>query len=85
MIPLVLFGAWVFVQALFFLIGLLLVGLSLGLGDITGSAVLSTLNLGDVLAWSIGLDFALSALIGLMYLSWLASWWVGRQHSQAEA
>src|SRR5512138_2581577 len=68
-IPLMLFGAWVFVQALFFMVGLLLVGLSLGLGDITGSAVLSSLNLGEVLVWSIGLDFALSALIGLMYLS----------------
>lgn len=85
MIPLVLFGAWVFVQALFIMMGLLLVGLSLGLGDIAGQPVLNTLNRSELLAWSVGLNFALSAVIGLLYLSWLASWWVGRRHSQVEA
>ena len=68
-----------------FLAMVLLVGLSLGLGDIAGSTLLSTLQRDEILAWSIGLNIVLSAVIGLMYLSWLASWWVGRQHSQVEA
>lgn len=84
-VPLALFGAWVFVQALFIVVGLLLAGLSLGLGDIAAQSALGTLNTNELLAWSVGLDFALSAAIGLMYLSWLASWWVGRRHLQIEA
>lgn len=82
-VPLALFGAWVFVQALFLMVGLLWAGLSLGLGNIIGLAVPGTLSWGELLAWSIGLNFALSAVIGLLYLSWLASWWAGRRHVQA--
>lgn len=84
-IPLILFGAWAFVQALFIMVGLLLIGLSLGLADITSQAVLTTINRSELLAWSIGLNVALSLVIGLMYLSWLASWWVGYQRSHAKA
>lgn len=83
-IPLALFGGWVFVQALFIMVGLLLIGLSLGLGDIVGQTIPGTLDRNEILVWSAGLNFALSVLIGLMYLSWLASWWVGRQHPQTE-
>ncbi|HET90882.1 MAG TPA: hypothetical protein ENN99_09125 [Chloroflexi bacterium] len=35
---------------------------------------------GGPLGWGVTLNRASSVLIGLLYLSWLASWWASRQH-----
>jgi anti-sigma factor RsiW len=44
------------------------------------SAVLQTLSGGGPLGWGVTLNLALSALIAVLYASWLASWWVrGKQ------
>ena len=83
-VPFGLFGMWVFAQALFIVIGLILLGLSFGLGDFLGLSVLVTLDRGELLVWSLGLNIGLSMVLGVLYLSWLASWWVDRQHPQED-
>jgi len=83
-IPFGLFGMWVFVQALFIVIGLILLGLNFGLGDFISQTVSISLNGTELLVWSIGLNVGLSLVIGLLYLSWLASWWANRQYTQNE-
>lgn len=35
---------------------------------------------GGPLGWAVLVNLALTALIGLLYWSWLASWWARRQH-----
>lgn len=40
------------------------------------SAVLQMLRGGGPLGWGVMLDLALSALIAMLYASWLAAWWV---------
>jgi anti-sigma factor RsiW len=84
MVPLTLFAAWAFVQVLFTIIGLMVLGLNLGLGNLIGQMALGTLDRNALLVWSIGLNFGFSVVIGLLYVSWLASWWAGLQHGQAE-
>ncbi|MBN1313343.1 MAG: zf-HC2 domain-containing protein [Anaerolineae bacterium] len=83
-IPFGLFGMWAFIQALFIVIDLILLGLTFGLGDLLSQGALISLNRNELLLWSIGLNIGLSMVIGLLYLSWLVSWWVGRQHTQNE-
>jgi predicted anti-sigma-YlaC factor YlaD len=46
-----------------------------------GSAVLNLLSL---LSWSTVLSFGVLGVIGLLYLSWLASWWARRQHNNGD-
>lgn len=46
-----------------------------GLSDI-GSAALSVLSGVGLLGWGFALDAALTAVIAVLYWSWLASWWV---------
>ena len=45
-----------------------------------GRAVLHTLGQGGPWGWDFALRLALPMLIGLMYWSWLASWWARRRH-----
>jgi predicted anti-sigma-YlaC factor YlaD len=47
----------------------------------TGRAVLHLLSL---LSWSTVLNFIVLIVIGLLYWSWLASWWARRQHRNGE-
>ncbi len=54
---------------------------NVGLND-TGRIILQMLSNGGPLGWGITLHLALSAVIGLLYCSWLASWWARRQHHQ---
>ena len=67
--PLWLDGAWSWPQ----------VG---GLADI-GQLVLATLGAGGPLGWGVMLNLAATLLVGLMYWSWMASWWARRHHRQA--
>jgi len=51
------------------------------LGDV-GRIVLQLLSLREPLGWGITLNLVSLVVIGLLYWSWLASWWARRQHSQ---
>lgn len=107
--PVGLLGAWVFVQAVFFVARLVLLGLRAGLGDdlvagllpvaqqgtwlpsilnylgasLSDSSMTAVRALGTV-GWSFTLNLVLLAVIGLLYWSWLASWWARRQHSNGK-
>lgn len=107
--PVGLLGAWVFVQAVFFVAKLVLLGLRAGLGDdlvagllpaaqqetwlpsilsylgasLSDSSMTAVRSLSTV-GWSFILNLVLLAVIGLLYWSWLASWWARRQRSNGE-
>jgi hypothetical protein len=51
------------------------------LGDV-GRIVLQLLGSGGPLGWGITLNLVSLVVIGLLYWSWLASWWARRQHRQ---
>ena len=109
LVPLGLLGAWAFVQAVFFVSGVVLVALRMGVGGdavaellptlgelwLTQLPLLSGAGLNDVgrmmlrllsnggpLGWGVTLNLVLLVVIGLLYWSWLASWWARRQHGQ---
>jgi anti-sigma factor RsiW len=52
-----------------------------GLKDVS-RAMLRLLGNGGPLGWGVTLNLVLSVVIGLLYWSWLASWWARRQHRQ---
>jgi len=107
LVPLGLFGAWAFVQAVFAVAGVVMLALRLGVGgealagllppveaswlaqvaqlsgaslsDI-GGVMLRMLSNGRPLGWSVTLNVTSLVVIGLLYWSWLASWWARRQH-----
>lgn len=51
------------------------------LGDV-GRIVLQLLSVSEPWGWGIALNLVSLVVIGLLYWSWLASWWARRQHSQ---
>jgi hypothetical protein len=51
------------------------------LGDV-GRITLQLLSNGGPLGWGVTLNLVSLAVIGLLYWSWLASWWARRQHRQ---
>ena len=54
-----------------------------GLNDL-GRVLLRLLSDGGPLGWSVTLYIVSLAVLGLLYLSWLASWWARRQHRQLQ-
>jgi len=79
--PLGLLGTWAFAQAVFIVTGVLLVALQLGLG---GDLVASLLPAPQGGLWlPVTLNLVLTGVIGLLYWSWLASWWASRQRLQS--
>jgi len=54
-----------------------------GLSDVVPTAW-RFLGNGGPLGWGVTLTLVTLVVIGLLYWSWLASWWVGRQHLNAE-
>jgi len=52
-----------------------------GLNDV-GRIVLQLLSSGGPLGWGFALNLVSLAVIGLLYWSWLASWWARRQRRQ---
>jgi anti-sigma factor RsiW len=58
--------------------------LSLSGADMNGTdqVVLQWLSNGELLGWTVVLNVILSAVIGLLYWSWLASWWARRRRRQ---
>lgn len=52
-----------------------------GLNDV-GQVVLRLTSHGGPLGWGILLNLAALAVIGLLYWSWLATWWVRRQRQE---
>jgi len=57
--------------------------LSLPIPGLEVGTVLQLLSDGWLSSWSFVLQTVLLVVIGLLYWSWLASWWVRRQHHQA--
>jgi len=55
--------------------------LGASLGDV-GRIVLQLLSIRAPLGWGITLNLVSLVVIGLLYWSWLASWWARRQHRQ---
>jgi anti-sigma factor RsiW len=53
----------------------------IGLNDV-GQIGLNLLRDGGPLGWGVTLNLALLMVIGLLYWSWLASWWVRRRRQQ---
>jgi anti-sigma factor RsiW len=53
------------------------------LGDVS-RIVLQLLSIRAPLGWGITLNLASLVVIGLLYWSWLASWWARRQHRQLQ-
>jgi hypothetical protein len=49
-----------------------------------GRMVSQLLSNGGPLGWGLMLNLLSVVVIGLLYLSWLASWWARRQHSREE-
>ena len=100
LVPVGLFGAWAFLQALFIVAGAVLLALRFGSGStLQGIAWLNSLGAGlndlaplglpDLesvfpLGWDSVLYLGLMGLIGLLYWSWLATWWA-RQHHRSSA
>lgn len=111
--PFGLLGTWAFVQAVFFVSGLVLRGLQfdlwgaalpgflptasgspwwlalLSLTDATLADVaqifVQMLSSGGPLGWGFTLQLLFSIVIGLLYSSWLASWWAAQRHSKLKA
>ena len=54
-----------------------------GLNNV-GRVVLQLLSDGGPLGWNVTLYIVSLAVIGLLYLSWLASWWARHQHRQLQ-
>jgi len=52
-----------------------------GLNDV-GQVVLRLMSHGGPLGWGIILNLAVLAVIGVLYWSWLATWWVRRQRQE---
>jgi len=53
------------------------------LGDV-GQIVLQLLSIRAPLGWGFTLNLVSLVVIGLLYWSWLASWWARRQHRQLQ-
>jgi len=98
--PVGLFGAYAILQAVFIVTGIVMLALRLGgdparqsvawfnsLGTgLNNLAPIGLPVLDSVLSinWGVMLYLGLMAVIGLLYWSWLATWWV-RQHHQPQA
>ncbi|UCC64420.1 MAG: zf-HC2 domain-containing protein [Anaerolineae bacterium] len=54
-----------------------------GLNDV-GRMMLQVLSSGGPLGWSVTLNLVLLVVIGLLYWSWLASWWARRQQQRTQ-
>jgi predicted anti-sigma-YlaC factor YlaD len=80
LVPVALLVIWVFYQAVFTQTALMGIVLDLGIWRELGSVLSPGLSFGNWGAFEWNLGF--SALIGLAFLGWLASWWMREQSSQ---
>ncbi|HEY70638.1 MAG TPA: hypothetical protein G4O08_08650 [Anaerolineae bacterium] len=76
-IPILLLLSWAFLQTLLILVSLGEIALNLGLGSVIPNG-LSNISQPSAIH-PLPLSLGLSALIGMMLLSWVASWWIRRQ------
>jgi len=51
----------------------------------TGRIMLQLLSNGRSFGWGVTLNLVSSAVIGLLYWSWLASWWARHQHKNTDS
>ncbi len=110
LVPAGLLGAWVFVQTVFIVAGVVQGALRMGLGgdlaawllppsqggpwlselvrlsdpslNDVAQIMLQMLSNGGPLGWGVTLNLVVLVVIGLLYWSWLASWWVRRQRQR---
>lgn len=77
-IPIVMFGVWAFSRTLFSLTGLTELAIKAGLWSDLARLFSTTpqADLLDIISWRI----VISLFIGLISLSWLASWWINQQN-----
>ena len=82
LVPVLLLSTWVFVQTLFIMTTLTGFALDLGLWSdlLDGLSHFSPPGLSTTVVWNLGL----SALIGILLLSWVASWWIRSHNAQQE-
>ena len=81
MVPFGLFGVWAFTQAAFFTVAILVL---LDQFCAACQEYLAWLAFNaNTIWWALGFNLLTSTLLGLLYSSWLAGWWVSRQHAQA--
>ena len=78
--PLVLLGAWAFLQTVLIVTTLTRVALGLGLGGDMAATLLPATSGG--LWQAVRLNLILPGVIALLYLSWLASWWSRRRQQE---
>ena len=81
LVPVLLLSTWVFVQTIFIVTTLTGFAFDLGLWSdlLDGLSPFSPPGLSTTVVWNLGL----SALIGILLLSWAASWWI-RSHNSPE-
>lgn len=81
-IPVGLMGTWAFVQTVFVFAALVFVISRLGLGGelVSSLARFTTGNFQQAIL----LNLALTAVTGILSLSWLASWWVSRSNGEEQ-
>jgi len=110
--PLGLLGAWAFAETVFFVAGVVLIALRVGIGgeflprfrwdalqsahpawlvqmvsllglDLSGASE-SILQVLSGWGWGVTLHLVTLVVVGLLYFSWLASWWARRQHQRMQ-
>jgi anti-sigma factor RsiW len=80
MIPFGLVGTWAFAQAAFLMVTILALVDQFCTVCREYLAWLSFSN--STIWWALGLNLLVTVLLGLLSSSWLAGWWVSRQHAQ---
>jgi anti-sigma factor RsiW len=81
MIPFGLLGTWAFAQAAFITVTILALVEQF---CTVCRDYLAWLSLDDgTVWWALGLNLLVTILLGLLYSSWLAGWWVSHLHAQA--
>jgi predicted anti-sigma-YlaC factor YlaD len=81
MAPFGLIGVWAFTQAAFFTVTILAL---VERSCTVCRDYLAWLSLGNgTIYWAFGLNVLVSVLLGLLYSSWLAGWWVSHQRGRA--
>ena len=80
MTPFILFGIWAFAQAAFVTVTILALVDQFCTVCRDYLAWLSFSS--NTIWWALGLNLLVTVLLGLLSSSWLAGWWVSRQHGQ---
>jgi predicted anti-sigma-YlaC factor YlaD len=84
--PVGLLGTWVMVHAALIVTGVVMFAIQFGFGGELLTGVLpfdQTAGYTGMIGWGTTISLVLTVIIGLLYSSWLASWWVSRRQANA--